>query len=114
MKTEDLTAPSYEDRRPYKSATSKTFPVYPDPVDRLVEAKHQRDDELRFVMAVGSSNAYADTATVAMMMARQGLEENHCFMVTEDVDVLFLTSTAGLDQGSTTRRPRPATQGALR
>ena len=98
MKTEDLTAPSYQDLRPYKQPTSKTFPVYPDLVDRLVKAKHRPDDDLRFVMAVCSSYAYGDTATVAMMMACLGLEENHCLMVTEYVDVLFLTSTAYLIQ----------------
>jgi Lipase (class 3) len=64
----------------------------------MVKADHPPDDDLRFVMAVCSSYAYGDTATVAMIMARLGLAENHCFMVTEYVDVLFLTSTAYLIQ----------------
>ena len=42
MKTDEFTAPSYAELRPYKQPTSNSFPVYHDLVDKLVEAKHQR------------------------------------------------------------------------
>ena len=94
MTIDHVTAPSYELLRPFKPRTSGTFPVYPDLVDRLVNAAGHPDDDLAFVTAVCSSYAYGDAATLAMMMARLGLEQNNCLMVAEEVDVLVLTSTS--------------------
>jgi hypothetical protein len=98
MKLDHAEAPSYEKLRPYKPERTDTFPVYPDLVDRLVQADDQPRDDLRFVMAVCSAYAYGEAATVAMIMARLGLQDNTCLMVAEYVDVLFLTSTAYLIQ----------------
>jgi hypothetical protein len=49
-------------------------------------------------MAVCSAYAYSEVETVAMMMARMGLEENHCVMIDEYVDAMFITSTSFLIQ----------------
>lgn len=98
LEIDHVTAPSYEHLRPYKERTSSTFPVYHDLVERLVSTVQHPDDDLRFVMAVCSSYAYGDAATLAMMMARLGLEENECFMVSVYVDALLLTCSAYLIQ----------------
>ena len=94
MQIEHLTAPSYQDLRPFKQPTAPGFPVYPDLVDRLADATAHPDDAVAFVMAVCASYAYGDAATLAMMMTRLGLEQNRCFMVSVYVDAMFLTSVA--------------------
>jgi len=98
MKLDDCIAPSYAELRPLKPTHTDTFPVYDDLVDRLLAADQYPDPDVAYVMAVCSTYAYSDPQTVAMVMARMGLEENHCLMVAEYVDVLFLTSTAYLLQ----------------
>lgn len=70
-------------------------PVYPDLTARLAAATTPVPDEhVRFVLAVCSSYAYGDVATVATIMDRLGLTRNRCRMISEYVDALFLTSTA--------------------
>jgi Lipase (class 3) len=49
-------------------------------------------------MAVCSAYAYSEVATVATMMARMGLEQNHCVLIDEYVDAMFITSTSFLVQ----------------
>src|SRR5438270_5338812 len=73
-------------------------PVYPDLVDRLAEPAAVPDPAIRFVLAVCSSYAYGDAATVATTMDRLGLTRNRCRMISEYVDALFLTSVAYLIQ----------------
>jgi hypothetical protein len=94
----DYAAPSYAELRPLKPERTETFPVFDDLVDQLVSAKKHPDAVVAYAMAVCCAYAYSDTGTVAMIMARMGLEENHCLMVAEYVDVLFLTSTSYLLQ----------------
>jgi hypothetical protein len=98
MEVKDCIASSYAELRPFKPERTETFPVYPDLVDKLVSAETYPDDTIAHVMAVCSAYAYSGVATVAMMMARMGLEENHCVMIDEYVDVLFITSTSFLIQ----------------
>ena len=70
-------------------------PVYPDLVARLAAATTPVPDRIvRFVLAVCSSYAYGDVATVSTIMDRLGLTRNRCRMISEYVDALFLTSTA--------------------
>src|ERR1700675_3612611 len=90
-------APSYEQLRPMKSPTSATFPVYSDLVDRLGNATHP-EGEVAHALGTCAGYAYADHNTVAMIMARVGLENNHCLMVSERVDAMFICSTAFLVQ----------------
>lgn len=73
-------------------------PVCPDLAQRLVATTAVPDDDIRFVLAVCSSYAYGDAATVAAIMDRLGLTGNRCRMISEYVDALFLTSTAYLIQ----------------
>jgi len=98
MKLDDCTAPSYADLRPLKPTVTDGFPVYPDLVDTLVSANLYPDPDVSYVLAVCSAYAYADAQTVAMIMARMGLEDNNCLMAAESVDVMFITSTAYLLQ----------------
>lgn len=98
METTDCTAPSYAELRPLKPTRTGTFPVYPDLVETLLSADDYPDPDLAYVMAVCSAYAYSDAQTVSMIMARLGLEDNDCLMISQDVDVLFITSTAFLLQ----------------
>ncbi|MGO9063485.1 MAG: lipase family protein [Myxococcaceae bacterium] len=78
------------------------FPVYDDPVASLLVA-HTRDDSGRdavvaHVLGTCAGYAYADTGTVAMVMARLGLGDNACVRVSQTVDAMFVFSTVYLVQ----------------
>jgi hypothetical protein len=94
MFTSAKVAPSYRELRPMKAAISRTFPVYPDLVDRLLAAGDVPDKLVAHVLGTCAGYAYADHDTVAMIMARLGLEQNRCLMVAEAVDAMFICSTA--------------------
>jgi len=94
LKIEHLTAPSYEELRPFKAPRTDTFPVYDDLPKLLVARREHPDDDIAFVMAVCASYAYGDASTLATMMTRLGLEQNRCLMASVYVDALFLTSVA--------------------
>jgi hypothetical protein len=94
----DCVAPSYAELRPFKRERTETFPVYPNLVEELVSVETYPDETLAHVMAVCSAYAYSGVETVAMMMARMGIEENYCVMIEEYVDALFITSTSFLVQ----------------
>jgi hypothetical protein len=98
MDLDDRTGPSYKELRPLKPQHTTTFPVFPDLVENLVSAAEHPDPVVAYAMAVCSGYAYGDAGTVAMIMARMGLEENNCRMVSEYVDALLLTSTSFLIQ----------------
>ncbi|HEV2071682.1 MAG TPA: lipase family protein [Acidimicrobiales bacterium] len=93
----ESTAPSYETLRPRKSLTSGSFPVYGDLVDRLVAADVP-DPTVAHVLATCSAYAYGTNDTLAMIMARLGLDENRCLEITEVVDALLICATAFLVQ----------------
>jgi len=94
VEIEDRTAPSYETLRPLKPQQTPTFPVYHGLSDTLVNASVHPDPTVAHVLATCSSYAYADADTVAMIMARLGLAGNQCRMVSQHVDVMFISSTA--------------------
>ena len=98
MEIKEFRAPSYRELRPLKPPKTKTFPVFDDLVGKLVSAKKYPDDEIAYVMGICSAYGYSDGQTVAMMMARLGLEDNNCRMVDEYVDIMFITSTSFLIQ----------------
>ncbi len=104
MEIKEFKAPSYRELRPLrplKDVTTDTFPVYEDLVGKLVAAKvnpEHRDEVVAHVMGTCAGYAYSDGQTVAMIMARLGLEDNNCRMIAEDVDVMFITSTSFLIQ----------------
>jgi hypothetical protein len=91
-------APSYQQLRPMKAPTSPTFPVYRDLPDRMVNATNLPDGTVAHVLGTCAGYAYSDQTVVAMIMARMGLEDNHCLMVAESVDAMFICSTAFLVQ----------------
>jgi hypothetical protein len=98
MKCDECTAPSYAHLRPFKDDQTETFPVFRDLANTLADAEACPDKTIAYVLAVCSAYAYSDVETVATMMARLGLEENHCVMIEEYVDVMFITSTSFLIQ----------------
>lgn len=98
METKDCTALSYRQLRPMRPAKTSGFPVYPDLVDTLAATTVHPDPTVAHAMAVCAGYAYSDQETVAMMMARMGIHDNHCRMVAEFVDVMFISSTAFIIQ----------------
>jgi hypothetical protein len=107
MRSDQARAPSYARLRPFRSAESvrsETFPVHHDLVDTLLQAHTMPSDPPRWdpvvahVLATLAGYAYSDAATVAMIAARLGLDENRCAMVAQDVDAMFICSTAFLVQ----------------
>ncbi|MEU6143627.1 lipase family protein [Streptomyces sp. NPDC047081] len=107
MRDTYVKGPSYTALRPCKPDTDpSSFPVYPDLVDRLVEDKHQPDPDgvVPHAMATCAAYAYAgfeqhsDVETVAMIMARLGLEENRCRAFEQRVDAMYIASAAYLVQ----------------
>jgi hypothetical protein len=94
METKDCTALSYAQLRPMRPVQTPGFPVYKDLVDKLLVTSVHPDPTVAHTMAACAGYAYSDHATVAMIMARMGLNDNHCRMVSEYVDVMFISSTA--------------------
>jgi len=100
VEVDGFVAPRYEALRPFKPEKTDEFPVYPNLVETLVATKEHPDKTIRHAMAVCSTYAYGDVSTVATIMARMGLEQNHCLMIHEYVDAMFITSTSFLVQSS--------------
>jgi hypothetical protein len=96
--TRDTLGPDYTRLRPYGPRTTLGFPVYPDLEERLLRPVRHPDPAIAHVMATCAAYAYSGTETVSMIMARLGLEENHCRMVTSAVEAMFIRSTAFLIQ----------------
>jgi hypothetical protein len=97
-------APPLSTLRPTKPTLSATFPVYPDLEASLAEEQQQPDNKppatVAHTLAVAAGYAYSDAETVSMMLARMGLQDNHCLMVDMSVDAMFIRSTAFLIQSS--------------
>lgn len=87
------TAPSYEALRPLKPTLTPSFPVYADLADRLVSAAAHPDTTVAHALATCSGYSYSDAATVATIMARMGLDRNHCVEIATTVDAMFIRST---------------------
>ncbi len=115
MLVRDTKAPSYETLRPFKNPDAPGnlgkfpgFPVYEGLSSYLADAKDHPDDVVRHVLATCAAYAYAkvdppgteSTDTLATMMARMGLEENNCRIVSESVDAMLISSTAAIVQSS--------------
>jgi Lipase (class 3) len=93
-------APSYSTLRPTKPIASPTFPVYGDLGATLARVRQQPDPTVAHTLAVAAGYAYSDAETVAMMLARMGLADNHCLRVAMSVDAMFIESTAHVVQSS--------------
>lgn len=90
--------PSYQRLRPLRSVRTEGFPVYKDLTDKLVATAAHPHQEVAHLLGTCSAYAYSDADTVGMIMARMGLEDNHCVMVAQYVDVMFICSTSFLIQ----------------
>ncbi|WP_369231743.1 lipase family protein [Streptomyces sp. R21] len=103
--------PSFAELRPYKSeqgaeAGATGFPVYPDLVERLLDAKGQPDPDGIVPHALATCCAYSyagfdqrgDPGTIAMIMARLGLDENHVQVFEQRVDAMYIASAGYLIQ----------------
>src|SRR5216684_1779051 len=92
MITGRAVAPKYSQLRPLKETTSATFPVYRDLADKLANTTNAPDRTIAHALGTCAGYAYSDHETVAMIMARMGLEDNRCLMVAESVDAMFICS----------------------
>ncbi|GAB2848801.1 hypothetical protein GCM10027176_60230 [Actinoallomurus bryophytorum] len=99
----DTLGPDYTELRPYGPRTTPGFPVYPDLEDRLLRTGRHPDPVIAHALATCAAYAYSDAETVSMIMARLGLEKNHCRVVTSSVDAMFIRSTAFLVQSASGR-----------
>jgi hypothetical protein len=83
-------------------SSTSPFPLYDGLADILVAA-HQAESAdgdlaVAHVLATCAGYAYADVTTVAMMMARLGLQANACVEISQTVDAMMVFSTAYLVQ----------------
>lgn len=86
-------APSNDVLRPLKPAVTPSFPVYRGLAERLLAATAHPDGTVAHALATCSGYSYADAPTLATIMARMGLDENHCVQISTTVDAMFIRST---------------------
>jgi hypothetical protein len=98
MLVDKAIAPTYATMRPLKPEKSGTFPVYDDLAKTLSQVKTGPDPTVAHVLAVAAGYAYSEAETIAMIMARMGLDQNHCLTLGQHVDAMFIASTAFLVQ----------------
>jgi hypothetical protein len=97
---QEATAPSFSDLRTMKPPMAPGFPVYPDLAQTLLTRTRHPDEIVAHVLATCAGYAYSDADTVSMIMARMGLEQNHCRMIARNVNAMFICSTAFLVQSN--------------
>lgn len=91
--------PSLADLSPLKQKQSRAqFPVLPDLCDDMVLAVTHPVEDIAYALATCSGYAYSDADTIATMMARMGLPDNHCAEIALSDDAMFVDSTAYLVQ----------------
>lgn len=83
-------------------ASPPPFPIYADPFAELLRAHAaettERDPAAAHILGVLAGYAYADTATVAMMASRLGMDGSTCSRFAQTVDAMTIFSTAYLLQ----------------
>lgn len=100
MYVDHAVAPGYDQLRPLSPIADAAFPVYPELAEYLAKATDCPDPTVGHVLATCSAYAYSTADTVSMIMARMGLERNHCLLVGQYVDAMFINSTAFLVQSA--------------
>lgn len=85
------------------AAAGPPFPIHAELVGTLLAAHRPsaataRDPVVAQVLGTCAAYAYSDTETVATMMSRLGMSENACVQITQNVDAMFVHSTAYLVQ----------------
>jgi hypothetical protein len=96
----DTLAPDYTELRPYGPRTTSGFPVYPHLETRLLRVGQHPDPVIAHTLATCAAYAYSDAETLSMIMARLGLERNHCRVIGSSVGAMFIRSTAFLIQSA--------------
>jgi hypothetical protein len=64
----------------------------------MLQATTHPVEDIAYALATCSGYAYSDANTVAMMMARMGMPDNHCAEIALSDDAMFVDSTAYLVQ----------------
>jgi hypothetical protein len=98
MEVTKAIGPSFAQLRPVKDERTETFPVYDDLTTKLANAEPHPDSTVAHALATSAGYAYSTTDTVSMIMARMGLEENHCLMISQYVDAMFIHAVSFLIQ----------------
>ncbi|WP_198532721.1 lipase family protein [Carbonactinospora thermoautotrophica] len=99
--TRDVKAPTYEELRPkpfHDHPVSPGFPIHKNLQEKLLEVEKHPDPTVAHVLATCSAYAYSGAETVSMIMARTGLEDNHCRMISASADGMLICSTSFLIQ----------------
>ncbi|MGH9280291.1 MAG: lipase family protein [Acidimicrobiales bacterium] len=91
-------APSLEFLKVSRQYAQRT--VYPSMAKTLLDHDTHPSQEIAHLLATCSGYAYGDELTVAMLMARMGLPNNHCLRITESIDAMLIRATAQLVQSS--------------
>jgi hypothetical protein len=94
--------PGYSDLRPLSGGKGFS-PIIDDLVDKLATPGPQPEGDIARALAICAGYSYADGDTVATMMTRLGLPNNHCLQVSEVVDAMFICSTAYVVQSADNR-----------
>ena len=103
MLKREIPGPSFAALQPLKKGAARAmprFPVYKDLVGTLAKPTEHPDEEgvVPHVLATLSAYAYSDGDTLAMIATRLGLENNLCLRIGQEVDAMFICSTAYLLQ----------------
>ncbi|HEY2762818.1 MAG TPA: lipase family protein [Pseudonocardiaceae bacterium] len=103
----DAVAPSYRALRPLSDKSKGVFPVYKNLTEKLLKPEQPVDPErshpdktVAHVLATCAAYSYSEADTVATMMARMGLKGNRCRAISENVDAMFIASTAYVVQSA--------------
>jgi hypothetical protein len=88
--------------RPPREATKDEDhgPVFPQLGKKLADAQRHPDCEISYVFATCCGFAYAEDATLPVVLERLGLEGHRCVKVERKVDALCICSTAYIVQSS--------------
>ncbi|MBB5631735.1 lipase family protein [Sphaerisporangium krabiense] len=96
LRRRGVQAPSYDELRPFGHRETAGFPVYKNLERRLLTATEHPDPEIAHVLATCAAYSYSDPETLSMIMARMGLEDNHCQIIQSSADAMLISSTAFL------------------
>lgn len=102
---QDAVAPPYSTLRPLNPIGPGIFPVYQGLEDALLNPTNpvdagiaHPDHTIAHVLATCAGYAYSDAPTLSTTMARMGLANNRCRMISTVINAMLITSTAFLVQ----------------
>lgn len=105
VSVQDAVAPPYSTLRPLNPVGPGIFPVYTGLEDALLSPSNpvvpgvaHPDHTVAHVLATCAGYSYADAPTLSTTMARMGLANNRCRMISTVINAMLITSTAFLVQ----------------